>query len=66
MKNKNHKYTCKICGRKIDEKVAISHIKAEEYLMELIQKDHPQWKQEDHTCYTCIQYYKKLVKDAEI
>lgn len=63
---KNKKYTCKICGRKIDESVAISHIRAEEYLMQLIQKDHPEWKKEDDTCYTCVEYYKKLVNDAEI
>jgi hypothetical protein len=60
------KYRCKLCNRDIDEKVALSHIKAEEYLIELIRKDHPQWKKEDDTCYTCLEYYRKLIKDAEL
>lgn len=60
------KYKCQICEREIDDFVSISHIKAEEYLMELIRKDHPEWKTGDKTCKQCIEYYRKLVKDAEI
>lgn len=60
------KYTCHICGRSIDEFVSIAHIRAEEYLLELILKDHPEWKNDSKACHKCIEYYRKLVKENEI
>ena len=60
------KYRCQICDRDIDDFAGIAHVKAEEYLMELIIKDHPEWKKHKKTCHECIDYYRKLVKDAEI
>lgn len=60
------KYRCQICDRDIDDFVSIAHIKAEEYLMGLILRDHPQWHENKKTCSRCIEYYRKLVKDAEI
>jgi hypothetical protein len=32
----------------------------------LIRRDHPEWKENKHTCHKCIEYYRKLVKDTEI
>ena len=60
------KYKCQICEREIDEFAGIAHVKAEEYLIELIRKNHPEWKEDKQTCPKCIEYYRKLVKDAEI
>lgn len=60
------KYRCQICERDIDEFASISHIKSEEYLLKLIQKDHPEWKSEEKTCHQCLEYYRKMIKDAEI
>ena len=60
------KYRCQICDRMIEEEHALMHAKAEEYLMNLIKKAHPQWRQEDPTCKECIEYYRKLVREAEI
>ena len=60
------KYRCRICNREIDDFVSINHIKTEEYLIKLILKDHPEWKHDDKACQKCIEYYRKLVKDAEI
>ncbi|MCU0665890.1 MAG: hypothetical protein MUF05_02190 [Candidatus Omnitrophica bacterium] len=60
------KYKCQICNREIDDYVSIAHIKAEEYILELIKKDHPKWKVDKGACQECIDYYRKLVKDAEI
>lgn len=65
-KSKGKKYKCQICERIVHEAHAIEHIKAEEYLMELIKKDHPQWRHKEPTCKECIDYYRKLIKDAEI
>lgn len=60
------KYRCQICERDIDDFASIAHIKAEEYLIELIKKNHPEWEKDKKTCHACIEYYRKLVKDAEI
>ncbi len=59
-------YQCQICSRTVHQQHALEHIKAEEYLIELIKKDHPQWKHKGPTCQECIEYYRKLIKDAEI
>ncbi len=60
------KYKCQICGRMVHQVHALEHAKAEEYLLNLIKKDHPQWKQGDSTCSECAEYYRKLIKQAEI
>ena len=59
-------YECKICGRMVHEKHSLEHIKAEEYLIKLIEKDHPQWRHKDPTCPECIEYYRKLIHEAEL
>jgi len=63
---KGKKYQCKICGRMIHEEHSLEHIKAEEYLIELIRKDHAHLQHKDPTCQECIEYYRKLVKETEI
>jgi hypothetical protein len=60
------KYRCQVCDRDIDEFASIAHIKAEEYLIDLIRKDHPEWNEKGKTCHKCVDYYKKLVKNNEI
>ncbi len=60
------KYHCQVCNREIDDFVSLAHIKAEEYIISLIQRDHPEWKENKHTCHKCIEYYRNLVKNTEI
>jgi len=60
------KYRCQICDRDIDESAALVHVKAEEYLMELIRKDHPDWAKDKETCHKCLDYYRRLIREAEI
>ena len=60
------KYKCQICNREIDDFASLAHIKAEEYLIELIHRDHPEWKEDSKTCHKCVEYYRKLVKETEI
>ncbi len=64
--NKNKTYVCQICNRRVDEKSALTHVKAEEYLLGLIKKDHPEWQSEKGACPACITYYRDLIKKAEI
>jgi hypothetical protein len=59
-------YVCPICNRQVDEKTALTHIKAEEYLLELIRKDHPEWKEGQGACPKCMDYYRQLIKQAKI
>ncbi len=61
-----NKYECQLCGRLIRESHSLEHIKAEEYLLSLIQKDHPQWQDKQPTCQECLKYYRKLIKESEI
>jgi len=60
------KYKCQICDRYIDEVSALTHVKAEEYILNLIKKDHPEWQKTKETCQECLDYYRKLIKQAEI
>jgi len=60
------KYKCQICGRMIHEAHSLEHAKTEEYLLNLIRKDHPEWKDQDITCPECLEYYRKLINQAEI
>ena len=60
------KYRCQICDRDIDDFASIVHVKTEEYLIDLIRRDHPEWKKDKATCQKCVEYYRKLIKDAEI
>ena len=60
------KYVCQICAREIDESVALMHVKAEEYILDLIKRDHPEWNNGQGTCHECVDYYRKLVNKAEI
>ncbi len=60
------KYKCQICNRQIDDFASLSHVKAEEYILELIRRDHPEWKERKRTCKKCVDYYRKLIRDAEI
>lgn len=59
-------YICSICNRPVDESSALTHVKAEEYLLGLIKKDHPEWQKEKGACPQCLDYYRELIKKAKI
>lgn len=59
-------HTCQICGRKIDDTLSLAHIRAEEYIIELIRRDHPEWNKDRGTCDLCVEYYRELIKRTEI
>jgi hypothetical protein len=60
------KHKCQVCNRDIDDVVGMAHAKAEEYLLNLIRRDHPEWKETEATCPKCLEYYRRLVKETEI
>jgi len=63
---KDKKYRCQICDRMIHEEHSLEHIKAEEYIINLIKNDHSHWQHGKPTCQECIEYYRKLIKKTEI
>jgi hypothetical protein len=65
-KNTTGKHKCQICGKEIDDAVGLAHIKAEEYLIELIRRDHAEWHAKKGTCGVCLEYYRELIKRADL
>lgn len=63
---KQDTYICQICNKTVEEASALTHVKAEEYLLHLIKKDHPEWKEHKDTCPECVAYYRELIKKAQI
>lgn len=53
---------CPRCGKTIQAPMLLAHAKAEEYLIELIKRDHPEWVQPDGTCSRCSNYYRVLAQ----
>ncbi|MBI3083140.1 MAG: hypothetical protein HYY90_02075 [Candidatus Omnitrophica bacterium] len=40
----------------------LAHAKAEEYLIGLIKRDHPEWAEPNGACHGCEAYYRVLVE----
>lgn len=53
---------CPRCGKTIEAPLLLAHAKAEEYLIELIKRDHPEWVRPDGRCPRCNIYYRLLAK----
>ncbi len=47
---------CKLCNNEVD---SITHF-AEQWLLETIKSNNPQWVETDGACQKCIDYYKSL------
>ncbi len=53
---------CPLCGASIDEVSAISHIELEEFVLEDIEMDNPDWVETDPICESCATYYGGAVR----
>ncbi len=47
---------CKLCNKDID---SLYHI-TEQFMLDMIQRDHPDWVEKDGACLPCVEYYKDL------
>ena len=47
---------CTVCGKETDD---LYHI-AEEYLLNVIKEEHPEWIDKDGACMKCVKYYNAL------
>jgi hypothetical protein len=64
---KKHKmYRCHICSRMIHEATSLEHVKAEEYFITLIRKDHSYWGSKIPTEEECVDHYREMVRKIEI
>ena len=57
---------CLRCGKIPKGPSLLAHAKAEEYLIELIKRDHPEWGEPDGTCPRCAAYYRTLVEQVGV
>ena len=60
------RYQCHRCGKYIESSSVLAHAKAEEYLIGLIKRDHPEWVEAEGTCHRCEDYYQALVERTGI
>ncbi len=51
---------CPICGGALRPESTELHTLAEEWVIEQIKKDHPNWVREDGACPKCLDFYMKL------
>ena len=49
-------YTCPLCGKDTD---SVEHI-TEQFLLNMIRTEHPEWVDKNGLCPRCIEYYRKL------
>lgn len=49
---------CNLCGNEVEKLESI----AEDYLLDLIETEHPEWVESDGACIKCIEYYYTLDK----
>ena len=52
---------CPMCGK---ESPTLAHLDVERINMELITRDHPEWRREDGTCPACLSYYDDVGTDV--
>jgi hypothetical protein len=50
-----------MCGK---ESPSLVHLDVERVNMQLIARDHPEWRLEDGTCPPCLSYYEDLGPDV--
>ncbi len=63
---KNKMYRCNICSRMIHESTSLEHVKAEEYFISLIRKDHSYWGSKVPTEEESTNHYREMVRKIEI
>ena len=54
------KVVCPLCGENISKEKFKYHMDAEKYVLDMIENEHPDWKEADGGCQKCLEYYKKM------
>ena len=56
---------CPLCSEAVADESLILHMEVDEWLLQLVLKDHPEWKQSDGACKRCWGVIDQLKRDAE-
>lgn len=51
---------CPLCGMELAPESIEIHRLAEEYVLEKIRADHPEWIADDGACPKCVEFYRAL------
>ena len=51
-------YTCPLCGSVVQEEFRTLHEDAEQWLINRIKRQHPEWVSADGACGRCIEAYR--------
>jgi len=54
---------CPLCGEEVSQDIFQAHFQAEQYVLDRIVQEHPEWKESDGGCKKCMEYYKELAKE---
>ena len=52
------RYTCSVCGNQVHEELRTLHEDAEQWLINRIKRQHPEWVSADGACTPCIEAFK--------
>lgn len=55
---------CKLCDEMTEETELVER-ELDEWLLEVVLKDHPDWKQSDGTCPKCWEALQKMKSEAD-
>ncbi len=57
-------YQCSVCGQMVGREILVYMDHTEKHIIDLIQHDHPDWKEDDGVCRKCKEYYEAELKGA--
>ena len=58
-------YQCALCGSSVQEDTAIYHKDLDEWMLKIIVKQHPSWKESGGACPKCVEELKKRYKEVD-
>ena len=56
---------CPLCSEAVEDESLILHMEIDEWLLQLVLQDHPDWKQSDGACGKCWEKIRELNEQAE-
>ncbi len=56
---------CPLCGESVDDASKVVHREIDEWLLQLVLQDHPDWKQSDGACGKCWKDIARLKREAD-
>jgi hypothetical protein len=54
-------YICPVCKEAIEHDLVVFLKHTDHHIIEIVLKEHPQWRHEEAICRECLDYYKKTM-----